>query len=284
MTSFSASDAALEGFQLIRRRWRVVLGWAGFNLIALVMLVVLSAVLSVVAGAVSGGGAGGREALALAGLLIGFSIFFAQAILAAAVFRVELRPEEPAFLHLRLGRDELRLVLIWLITLTGGWVLWWLSMLAGHAIGAGGVWLELAAIALAVYFGVRFALTPPIAFAERKIDFPRSWLLTRRRVLPLLGMLALSACLIGLVMVTVLVALAAIAFASGGLDGLAGVFGGAEAMRRHPGLFLLAFAVEIILTPVLWTLAMAPLAAAYRAFAGLDSPPQGEVARSAGGG
>ena len=106
MTSFSASDAALEGFQLIRRRWRVVLGWAGFNLIALVMLVVLSAVLSVVAGAVSGGGAGGREALALAGLLIGFSIFFAQAILAAAVFRVELRPEEPAFLHLRLGRDE----------------------------------------------------------------------------------------------------------------------------------------------------------------------------------
>jgi len=30
--------------------------------------------------------------------------------------------------------------------------------------------------------------------------------------------------------------------------------------------FLLAFAVEIILTPVLWMLAMAPLAAAYRAF------------------
>lgn len=263
MTSFSASDAALEGFHLIRRRWRIVLGWAGFNLLALIMLVVLSAVLSVVAGAV---GSGGRQALALAGLVIGFSVFFAQAILAAAVFRVEMRPQEPAFMHLRLGRDELRLVMIWLITLTGAWVIWWLSMLAGHAVGAGGIWIELFAAALAAYFGVRFALTAPIGFAERKIDFPRSWRLTRGRVLPILGMLTLSACLIGLVMVTVVVALAVVAFASGGLDGLAGMFGGPEAMQRHPGLFLLAFAIEIILTPVLWALAMAPLAAAYRAF------------------
>ena len=272
MTSFSASDAALEGFHLIRRRWRIVLGWAGFNLLSLIMLIVLSAMLSVIAG-------GGRQAMALAGLVIGLSVLFAQAILAAAVFRVEMRPEEPAFMHLRLGRDELRLVLIWLITLTGGWVLWWLSMLAGHAVGAGGIWLELAAMALAVYFGVRFALTPPIGFAERKVDFPGSWRLTRGRAAPMLGMLALSACLIGLVMVTVMAALAKAITASGGLDGLAGIFGGAEAMKRHPGLFLLAFAIEIILTPVLWALAMAPLAAAYRAFAGTDPPPLGEPLR-----
>jgi hypothetical protein len=263
MTPFSASDAALEGFDLIRRRWRVVLGWAGFNLLALLMLVVLSAVLSVVAAAVAGGRG---QALALAGLVIGFSVIFAQAILAAAVFRLEMRPQEPAFMHLRLGRDELRLVMIWLITLTGAWVLGWLATLAGHAVGAGGIWIELLAVALAVYFGVRFSLTAPISFAERKIDFPRSWRLTRQRTLPLLGMLALSSCLIGLVMVTVVAVLAVIAFATGGLEGLAGVFGGAEAMQRHPGLFLLAFAIEIVLTPVLWALAMAPLAAAYRAF------------------
>jgi hypothetical protein len=266
MSAFSASDAALEGFNLIRRHWRIVLGWAAFNLLALIMLVVLSAVLSVVAGAVGGGTAGGREVMALAGLVIGFAVFFAQAILAAAVFRVEIRPQEPAFMHLRLGRDELRLVVIWLITLTGAWVIWWLSLMAGHAVGAGGIWIELLAAVLAVYFGVRFALVSPIGFADRKIDFPRAWRLTRGRVLPILGMLALSSCLIGLLMVTVVVALAAIAFATGGLDGLAGVFGGAEAMQRHPGLFLLAFAIEIILTPVLWALAMAPLAAAYRAF------------------
>jgi hypothetical protein len=266
MTEFSASDAALEGFSLIRRRWRVVLGWAGFNLLALFMLIVLSAVLSVVAGAVAGESGGGRQTLALLGLVIGFSELFAQAIIAAAVFRVEMRPEEPAFMHLRLGRDELRLVIIWLITLTGAWVVWWLSTLIGRTVGAGGLWIELLAMALVAYFGLRFALTPPVGFAERKIDFPRSWRLTRGRVLPVLGMLALSACLIGLLMVTVAIVLAVIAFAAGGLDGLASMFGGAEGVRRHPGLFVLGFAIEIILTPVLWAVAMAPLAAAYRAF------------------
>jgi hypothetical protein len=262
MTSFSASDAALEGFNLIRRRWRIVLGWAGFNLIALIMLVVLTAMFSVIASAVGGG----AQAMALAGLAIGFSVLFAQAILAAGVFRLEMRPDEPSFMHLRLGRDELRLVMIWLITVTGAWVVGWLAALAGHAVGAGGVWIELLAAALAIYFGLRFALTSPIGFSERKIDFPRSWRLTRGRVGAMLGMLALSACLIGVLMVTVVVVLAVVAFASSGLDGLAGVFGGREALHRHPGLFLLAFAIEIILTPVLWTLAMAPLAAAYRAF------------------
>ena len=33
MAAFSPSDAALEGFQVLRRHWRVVVGWAAFNLI-----------------------------------------------------------------------------------------------------------------------------------------------------------------------------------------------------------------------------------------------------------
>jgi hypothetical protein len=267
MTPFSASDAALEGFHLIRRRWRIVLGWAGFNLLALIMVVVVSAVLSVVASAVGGSAGGARQALGFAGLVVGFSVLFAQAILAAGVFRLEMRPEEPAFMHLRLGRDELRLVMVWLTTITGAWVLGWIAALAGHAIGAGGIWVELLAVVLAIYFGLRFSLVAPIAFNERRIHFPRSWRLTNGRVLPLLGMAALSFCLISLVMVVVLVALALIAFLTGGLDGLSGLFGGADAMQRHPGVFLLAFAIEIVLTPVLWVLAMAPLAAAYQAFA-----------------
>lgn len=270
MTPFSASDAALEGFHLIRRRWRIVLGWAGFNLLALIMVVVVSAVMSVVASAVGGSTGQARQALALAGIVVGFCVFFAQAILAAGVFRLEMRPEEPAFLHLRLGVDELRLVVVWLGTITGGWVLGWIAALIGHVVGAGGVWIELLAAALGLYFGLRFSLAAPIAFNERRIHFPRSWRLTNGRVLPLLGMAALSFCLIGLVMVVVLVALALVALATGGLDGLSGLFGGVDAMQRHPGVFLLAFLIEIVLTPVLWVLAMAPLAAAYRAFA---NPP-----------
>src|SRR5688572_13661671 len=98
MTPFSASDAALEGFQLIRRRWRVVLGWAGFNLLALIMLIVVTAVLSFVAASM---GAASAPAVALGGLAVGFGALFTQAVLAVGVFRLDLRPEEPSFLHLR---------------------------------------------------------------------------------------------------------------------------------------------------------------------------------------
>jgi hypothetical protein len=266
MTPFSASDAALEGFQLIRRRWRVVLGWAGFNLLALIMVAVVSAVLSVVAGAVGGGAR--ASVLLFTGLIGGLLTLFTQAILSAGVYRLELRPEEPAFLHLRLGRDELRLIVVWLVTITGAWVLGWAGALLGGVLGGGGVWLELLGAAVAVYLGMRFLLAAPIAFAERKIDFVRSWRLTRRRFWPLLGMTALSVCLIALLMVVVFLVLAAIAAAAGGLDGLAVLFGGAEALQQHPGVFLLAFAVQIILIPVLWVLGTAPVVVAYRTFAG----------------
>lgn len=268
MTPFSASDAALEGFHLIGRRWRVALGWAGFNLLALVMMVVLSAMLTVIASALGGGSGESTPAMAGAALLVLVAALLAQAIIAVGVLRLELRPEEPAFLHLRLGRDELRLVLVWLIGITGAWVLGWAGALGGHAAGAPRGVGELLAVLLIVYVGLRCVLVPPIAYVERRIDFPRSWTLTRGRVLAVLGMTALSVCLIALVMITVLVALALAALAIGGVSGLAGVFGGAEAFRAHPAIFLLAFVAELVLTPVLWMLAMAPLAAAYRAFAG----------------
>jgi hypothetical protein len=267
MTLFSASDAALEGFHLIRRRWRVVLGWAGFNLLALIMIIVLSAILSVVAAAVGGGGGAAKNpTLAAAGLIVAVTTLFAQAIIAVGVLRLEMRPQEPAFMHLRLGPDELRLVIVWLVTLTGAWVVGWLAALVEHALGLSGAWLELLALGFVIYLGLRFSLTPPVTFAERKIDFTRSWRLTRGRAWGLLGMAALSACLIGLVMMTVFAALAVIAVLVGGLGALGGLFGGREALQQHPAVFLLVSAAEIVLTPVFWVLAMAPLVAAYRAF------------------
>jgi hypothetical protein len=269
MTAFSASDAALEGFDLIRRQWRMVLGWAGFNLLALVMLVVVTVVLGVVAAAVSGGM--GSSVTALAGAVAGLGALMIQAIIAGGVLRAELRPEEPAFMHLRLGRDEFRLLALWLITLTGAWTVIWFAAAVGKATRAPGPWLALASAVLLVYLAVRFSLTTPISFAERRIDFPRGWRLTRGRSLSLLGMNLLSASLIALVMLAVLVVLALVAAGSAGLDGLAGLFGGTESLQRHPGLYILEFAVEIILTPVLWILGLAPQIAAYQA---LSAPPE----------
>jgi hypothetical protein len=148
---------------------------------------------------------------------------------------------------------------------------------AATALGAAlhhGPWLILAGLALVIYLGLRFCLAGPIGFAERRIDFPRSWRLTRGRVLALLGMSALSFCLIGLLLVVVRLVLSVIAFSTAGLDGLAGLFSGPETLRRHhPGLFVLEFGADIVLTPVLWVLGVAPVIAAYRAL----SAPSGEA-------
>ena len=271
MTPFSASDAALEGFNLIRRNWRVLLGWAGFNLLALVMLAVVTAMAALIAAALSGGAK--APAAVVMGLLVGFGGLVTQAILACGVFRLEIRPQEPAFLHLRLGVDEIRLAAVWLITLTGVWVVWWAVFMLAHALRVGGAWAVLAALSLSVYLGLRFLLAAPVAFVERRIDFPRSWRLTRGRVAAVLGMSALSFCLILLLMVTVFVVLALIAVGSAGLEGVGALFGGREALEHHPGLYLLVFAVEVVLTPVLWALGMAPLAAAHRAFTGEEAAP-----------
>ena len=44
MGAFSASDAALEGFQVVRTRWRLVLGWCLFSVVSFVGLVILAVI------------------------------------------------------------------------------------------------------------------------------------------------------------------------------------------------------------------------------------------------
>ena len=51
---FSASDAAIDGVRLIRDQWRLLLGWALFNIVALLILVVVTVILSVILATVGG--------------------------------------------------------------------------------------------------------------------------------------------------------------------------------------------------------------------------------------
>jgi hypothetical protein len=148
----------------------------------------------------------------------------------------------------------------------------WAALATGRALHISGPWLVLTATAVTIYLSLRFCLVGPISFAEKRIDFLRSWRLTGGRAAALLGMTMLSLCLIALLMVVVLLVLAVIAAGSAGLDGVAGMFGGADALRRHPGLYALEAAVEIVLTPVLWVLGATPLAAAYRSLSAASPP------------
>lgn len=269
MTRFSASDAALEGVNVIRRHWRVVAGWAGFNLLALVMMVVLTVMVLLVLTVAGGGGATASPSATsgvIGGLVALVGTLLAQVILVSGLYRLLLRPEQPAFLYLRLGRDELRLLGVWGIWLL---ILFVLGGLAGALGSAAGPRLALliAAVALvaAVYLTLRFALAAPISFAEGRIDFAASWRLTRGRTAALLGMFALMLSLVFLIAVLASVIMTFIALAAGGFEGVAAISGGADALENHPGIYLLNTIGEILMLPVIWVLLQAPLAAAYMA-------------------
>jgi hypothetical protein len=270
---FSASDAALEGFRVIAARWRLVVGWGLFNLMGLVGASIAAVMLIFIASAV----AGSREAATaiggvIGGVILGLGAFLIQAMIVSALFRAVLREEAPGFLHLRIGGEELRLALVWAVTLvaTGAGVTlaWTLAGWAGAAGGAmAGVPVALAVFAILAWLALRVSLAAPVAVAERRMGFAQSWRLTRGRVVGLLGMAVLTFCLLAMLMIVVWLALSLLSGAATGFDDLGLLLRtDAQALADRPGFYLVALAVQFLLAPILWIISQAPLAAAYKAF------------------
>lgn len=268
MAAFSPSDAAIEGFRVIGARWRVVVGWSLFNLITLIALFVVMVVLLV--GTIPF--AGTRETASTLGAVIGVAIvglgeLIVQVTLICGLMRLELRPEEPGFLHLRIGRDELRVFGAMLLVVLVAALL--LAVLAGVTVlGARtstplGVLVGFAG-AIGVYAVLlRLGLVSPIAFAERRISLVDSWRRTRGQLWSLIGMALLLLCFTLLLAVIVWFALFLLSgFATGFGDlGLSG----REAMQAHPGRYVLQLAVQVLLAPFWLVIGIAPWIAVYRA-------------------
>jgi hypothetical protein len=255
---FSISDAALEGFQAIGRHWRVVLGWALFNLLALIGGCILLVVLLV--GAVSFG-VPAEQASPMGALVLGAAELAVQVVIMGGLYRLELRPQEPAFLHLMIGRDELRVFAALLLVavpavLLGGLFLYLVdkvSPLLAILVGA----------ALLIIISSRLALTPVIAFAEGRIDPVAAWRLTRGQTGRLLAMAALLFCLLAVIGVAVWIAVFLLGGALTGFQDLG--LSDAETAALHPGRFLFVLATEMLLFPVFLVLSQAPWVAVYRA-------------------
>jgi hypothetical protein len=269
MIGFSASDAALEGFQVLRTHWRVVVGWALFNLMALVALIVIIVIIGV---GVSLAGSG--EASPAAGVIGAFAGLLAtgliETVLIVGLYRLMLRPQDPGFLHLRLGRDEGRLFLVGLILFCGAVavaaVTYFLAGLFGSLGVAGRMIAALLALAAGGWLALRLGLVAPISFAEGRIDLARSWRMTRGQVWPLLGMWCLNFCLLMLVWLTLYLAVFVLSGLLTGFHGFAAAEGG-EALEKHPGRYLLEAVIPILCMPALLVLSQAPWVAVYRALA-----------------
>lgn len=262
--AFSASDAALEGFQVLRRHWRVVVGWAGFNVIGMVAIIVAALVLTVglvATEAIAEDALGGIGSL----VAVGGDVLI-QTIVAVGLYRMLLRPEAPGFLHLRLGRDEARLLGIGAICALAlvafGGVAYLLGRALGRVSGAAPILVGVAAVIVALWLGLRFSLVGPMSVAEQKIDFARSWRLTRGKAWALFGMWLLNLFVVMMVWVAWWIA----AFVLVGLlTGFGSAGEGAEAFTSHPVRYLLEGASPLLFAPVILVLQQTPYVEAYTA-------------------
>ena len=272
MSSFSASDAALEGFQVIRAQWRVVLGWCLFSLLSFVGLVVVAFIAIVLATLA----VATREQASAAGGVVGGAVFVLggagiQLAVLGALYRMGLRPGAPPGLYyLRFSRDEARLFALWLTgvalfagLMTAGFLaLRWLGGLGGPWAGIGTVGF----LALVVWLALRLSLAGPANVDTGRFGLADSWRLTRRRVWPLLGMVALALCLLMLIFILLFIVTALIQAAIGGFHTLAPVsLSDPEALAERPGAYVFALIAELLIAPVYLVIAQAPFLAAYKA-------------------
>ena len=273
--SFSATEAAFEGFRVTRHHPVAVLAWALVSLVSLfAMYFMVAPILRPVVGefqAIMASGGKLEPSLALqtqmsyAALATVPISMVAQAILMPAVYRAMTSTARDRFGFLRLGREELRtlgaLVIITIISLIvsqGGELLATLALTSG----AGGVALvvQVAAMVLGIFLSVRLVLVAPAAFVEGRIDLKAGWDATAGLFWSLLGMAIIAGFMACIVML--LLGVVALPISIGVMSG-----GGATpaSLVALGGLLLLmSLAVALSLT-----ILAAPFMTAYRAVKGL---------------
>ena len=274
MTSFSASDAALEGFQVIRTHWRVALGWCLFSIVGFVGLVILAFfVILAAAFAVTSREQAGAAGGLIGAVVLGLGGAAIQGLVVAALYRMRLRPDAaPGLYYLRISRDEGRLLGLWLVMtaafvglmMAGVLLLRALAPVSGLAVWAG----TLAYLALLLWLAIRFSLAGPANFATGRLGLADSWRLTKGRFWALFGMTVLALCLLVLIAVVLFILTAVIQAAIGGFHTLAPVsLSDPQALAERPGAYAFALVVELVIAPLYLVIAQAPYASAYKTLA-----------------
>ena len=272
--SFSATEAAFEGFRVTRHHPLAVVAWALVSLVALIGMAFVVAPILAPVGAefqtimASGGTAQPSVAfqtqISYAALATVPVSLVMQAILLPALYRAMTRSGGDRFGFLRLGRDELRVLgaqviitIVSLIVSKGGELL--ATLASGAGIGALAVLIEVASMIIGLFLAVRLVLVVPAAFTEGKVDLKAGWEATAGLFWPLLGMAIIAGfmafvvmLLLGIVALPIWIATIGAGAAAGGPLAAVGL--------------LIIMALALAMTTVILA---APFMVAYREIKGL---------------
>jgi hypothetical protein len=216
-------------------------------------------------------------------------------VLSAAILRAVLEPRKSGFAYLRLGADELRLILlnilIFILTLVFTAILTCVAaaaMWAAHRFvpdpwtGWAIFLVVVLAFCLAIVIPIRLSLAPAMTFAEKNIRIFESWRLTRGRFWKMLGMWLLTLFFVIVVAIGFSVIRNIVLFSVGGASGAFGQLAALEhaedvgkviaTLQKALGpLILVLVAIQGLVDAILRVIAVSPSAAAYAALSGRDA-------------
>lgn len=195
--SVRPTAAALAGLRTMRRKPATVIAWAAFWLLA---LLVFGFFVKVAIGpeglhdiAARARSADPRDILNIVSSLGGVMLvliaiaLFLGSVLSAAIIRSVLEPTNDRFFYLRFGREELRLLVVSLITwgvalgvtvIPTGVLVLGTALLSGAAQGWFATLGTLAIIGFSSWVAVRLSLLGPHAFSHHHIDVRGAWVQT----------------------------------------------------------------------------------------------------------
>ena len=291
--TFSASEAAFEGFRIVRRRPLAVLAWAlayiaffgvGFLIVGKPVIAMMQQV-EVLEGVAQPTMAQVAPMLQGYGLILGVIwplSMVLSAMLSTAIARSVLQPKNSRFGYLRLGKDELRVLgaTIVLFVLLG--VYYFVAAMvcvmlgvAAHLTGQGWLWIFVvlavfAALGGLIWLAVRLSLLVPLTLAENRFSLFGSFALTKGRFWPLLGMAVLA------VVMAIVVSLLGMIIGLPLRLSLMGPFAEVASsgdiwplIQQHIGLIIAWVIINALLSALQVAIMQAPFAAAYRDIKGL---------------
>ena len=319
MARFSATDAAMAGFGVVRQRPMVLVWWTllhilltgGFSVLMVTMAgPAMTQMMALQGASLTPDPQTQAQKLEILRQLAPFYLLMFPltivfySVVYTAVNRAVLRPAKGGFGYLRLGVDELRqfglFVLTWIVLLGAyiGTIICALLLgfgiaLLGRAAGADAstaVIMRVVAVAAPIvlsvcgwiYVATRLSLASPLTFDTRKVNLFGSWRITRHQFWPMFGAYVLTAFLalvVGLLGMIVLLACAAIA--AGGLKGFAFMF--RPDMSSLAAYLSPARIIYLVLAGALyalvWPVLLAPRAAIYKALTAPKPTPASWPAR-----
>lgn len=296
--SLPSTDHALHGFAVIRRHPDALALWGLYFLTVVVFASWLTASLAPGAGPDEAAmGLIQRGLSSWSGkLLVALVLFVGNVVLSCAVFRAILRRDEPGFLFLKLGADEIRVLVVqamlWFLTLLVQLAFAYLGMVvvfavalaggralkseAAMAIGLAAPMLIVGVFALYVWASVRLSLAMPMTFAERRISVAAAWRLSRRHVWAMFFTYLLATIAAVVLILVVMVVYAFCASALGDANAFTDVFKAGARLRLLVGDYtptLLGWAlISIALHVTVSAVALAPAAEIYRELSGYKAP------------